>query len=89
MISRVLAADLSKQVGSQVRIAGWVHRRRQLKSITFIVIRGRSGLAQVVLTEPEAAATRCSGPNRTTLRATLLNTPVWTPNSAASPTTAT
>jgi nondiscriminating aspartyl-tRNA synthetase len=57
MISRVLAADLSKQIGSQVRIAGWVHRRRQLKSISFIVIRDRSGLAQVVLTEQAGATT--------------------------------
>ena len=49
MISRVLAADLPSHVGVQVRIAGWLHRRRQLKSLTFLVIRDRSGLAQVVL----------------------------------------
>jgi nondiscriminating aspartyl-tRNA synthetase len=55
MISRTLAADLPAHVGEQVRIAGWVHRRRQLKSVTFLVVRDRSGLAQVVLptsTEP-------------------------------------
>jgi nondiscriminating aspartyl-tRNA synthetase len=55
MISRVLAADLPSRVGERVRIAGWLHRRRQLKSVTFLVIRDRSGLAQVVLTSPEAA----------------------------------
>jgi nondiscriminating aspartyl-tRNA synthetase len=48
MISRVLAADLSRHVGERVRIAGWVHRRRELKSVTFVVVRDRSGLAQVV-----------------------------------------
>jgi nondiscriminating aspartyl-tRNA synthetase len=52
MISRVLAADLPAQVGQRVRIAGWVHRRRELKSVTFLVIRDRSGLAQVVTTGP-------------------------------------
>lgn len=50
MISRVLVADLPRHVGERVRIAGWVHRRRQLKSVTFVVVRDRSGLAQVVAT---------------------------------------
>jgi nondiscriminating aspartyl-tRNA synthetase len=48
MISRVLAADLPKHVGEHVMMAGWLHRRRELKSVTFLVIRDRSGLAQVV-----------------------------------------
>ncbi|EME58449.1 aspartate--tRNA(Asn) ligase [Amycolatopsis decaplanina] len=52
MISRVLAADLPRHVGGRVRIAGWVHRRRRLKTVTFLVIRDRSGLAQAVLAEP-------------------------------------
>ena len=49
MISRVLAADLPAHVGEQVRIAGWLHRRRELKSVMFLIVRDRSGLAQVVL----------------------------------------
>jgi nondiscriminating aspartyl-tRNA synthetase len=49
MISRVLAADLPAHVGEQVKIAGWLHRRRELKSVTFLIIRDRSGLAQAVL----------------------------------------
>ena len=55
MISRVLAADLPSKVGERVRVAGWLHRCRQLKSVTFLVVRDRSGLAQVVLTSPGAA----------------------------------
>jgi nondiscriminating aspartyl-tRNA synthetase len=51
MISRVLAADLHAHIGEQVRIAGWLHRRRELKSVTFLIIRDRSGLAQVVLSD--------------------------------------
>jgi nondiscriminating aspartyl-tRNA synthetase len=49
MISRTLAADLPRHVGARVRVAGWVHRRRRLKSVTFLVVRDRSGTAQVVL----------------------------------------
>ena len=52
MISRVLAADLPRHVGEHVMIAGWLHRRRELKSVTFLIVRDRSGLAQVVLREP-------------------------------------
>ncbi|WP_214317456.1 aspartate--tRNA(Asn) ligase [Nonomuraea sediminis] len=48
MISRVLSAELSEHAGQRVTIAGWVHRRRLLKSVNFLVIRDRSGLAQVV-----------------------------------------
>jgi nondiscriminating aspartyl-tRNA synthetase len=45
---RVLATELTEHVGQTTVIAGWVHRRRQLKSVTFVIIRDRSGLAQVV-----------------------------------------
>jgi nondiscriminating aspartyl-tRNA synthetase len=52
--SRVLAADLPLHTGEPVTIAGWVHRRRRLKSVSFLVVRDRTGLAQVVLTGPAA-----------------------------------
>ncbi|RLV49861.1 aspartate--tRNA(Asn) ligase [Nocardioides mangrovicus] len=35
--------------GSQVTLQGWVHRRRELASVTFLVLRDRTGLAQVVV----------------------------------------
>jgi nondiscriminating aspartyl-tRNA synthetase len=54
MSSRILAADLPSHVGEQVTIAGWLHRRRELKSVTFLIVRDRSGLAQVVLSGPAA-----------------------------------
>src|SRR4029079_19505921 len=56
MISRTLAADLAGMAGKQATIAGWLHRKRQLKSMTFLIIRDRTGLAQAVLTEPQASA---------------------------------
>jgi len=64
MISRVLSADLPGHIGEHVTIAGWLHRRRDLKSVTFLVIRDRSGLAQVVV--PPGAA--CGYPEETVLQ---------------------
>lgn len=57
--NRVLASELSAHVGEQVTVAGWLHRRRELKSITFLIIRDRTGLAQVVL--PDEALGEASG----------------------------
>ncbi|EWT06055.1 aspartyl-tRNA synthetase [Intrasporangium chromatireducens Q5-1] len=54
---RVLARNLSALAdGAPARLAGWVHRRRTLKSVTFLVVRDRSGLAQVVVRDPAAVA---------------------------------
>jgi nondiscriminating aspartyl-tRNA synthetase len=53
--ARTLCADLPHaEPGSIVRLDGWVHRRRELSAVTFLVVRDRSGLAQVVV-RPGAA----------------------------------
>jgi len=54
MIYRTLAAELPAKAGQHVRIEGWLHRSRQLKSMTFLIVRDRSGLAQAVATDPAA-----------------------------------
>src|SRR6516162_10696384 len=54
-LSRTLAAELPSAVpGRAVLIEGWVHRRRALGAVTFLILRDRSGLAQVVVRDPEA-----------------------------------
>jgi len=54
-LSRTLAAELPSAVpGRTVLIEGWVHRRRALGAVTFLILRDRSGLAQVVVRDPEA-----------------------------------
>ncbi|GHU32300.1 hypothetical protein FACS1894172_08680 [Spirochaetia bacterium] len=46
---RILAKDIEKNVDSEVEVAGWVHRIRELGGITFIILRDRSGVVQLVL----------------------------------------
>jgi nondiscriminating aspartyl-tRNA synthetase len=55
MVPRVLSADVPAHIGERITIAGWLHRRRELKSVTFLVIRDRAGLAQIVLPAGRAA----------------------------------
>ncbi|MFC6081647.1 aspartate--tRNA(Asn) ligase [Sphaerisporangium aureirubrum] len=67
---RVLAAELPALIGREVTVQGWLHRRRTLKSVVFLVLRDRSGLAQIVLTGPEATAGVAGHPEETVLQVT-------------------
>ncbi|GAA2380708.1 aspartate--tRNA(Asn) ligase [Dactylosporangium salmoneum] len=49
MSYRVLSAELSAHTGASIRLCGWVHRRRVLAKVTFLIVRDRAGLAQVVV----------------------------------------
>src|SRR5664280_152552 len=42
--------------GREIRIAGWVHRRRDYGGLIFIDLRDRYGLTQIVVNEAEAPA---------------------------------
>lgn len=53
-MERTLSNELAHQVGQTVRLYGWLHRRRELKSVTFFILRDRSGIAQVVVTPEQA-----------------------------------
>jgi nondiscriminating aspartyl-tRNA synthetase len=44
--------ELAEHVGERVQVAGWLHRQRRLSQVTFLIIRDRSGLGQVVITDP-------------------------------------
>lgn len=48
-MKRMLSTELPKNSGQTVRLAGWVHRRRMLKSVEFLILRDRTGLAQIVV----------------------------------------
>lgn len=47
---RTLSSELATVTpGTHVTLQGWVHRRRELAAVSFLVLRDRSGLAQVVV----------------------------------------
>jgi nondiscriminating aspartyl-tRNA synthetase len=52
-MQRILSTELAAHVGETVTVAGWVHRRRLLKSVAFLIVRDAAGFAQVV-TAPAA-----------------------------------
>ena len=48
---RTLVKELANHVGEQVTVKGWLHKKRLLGGLTFIVIRDRSGLVQSLVKE--------------------------------------
>jgi len=48
---RILSRELKEYVGKKVTVAGWLHKKRLLGGLTFIVIRDRSGLTQALVKE--------------------------------------
>ncbi|HVS79087.1 MAG TPA: aspartate--tRNA(Asn) ligase [Candidatus Saccharimonadales bacterium] len=52
-MERVLARDVAASVGNEILIQGWLHKKRLIGGINFIVVRDRSGLTQIVLQDEE------------------------------------
>lgn len=66
-MTRTLCAELS--INAQpTTIEGWIHRRRQLAAVTFLIIRDRTGLAQVVVTDDQTRALVAALPEETVVR---------------------
>ena len=55
-MERVWSTNLITHTGRPVRLAGWLHRYRQLSHVGFLVLRDARGLAQIVVDDPETAA---------------------------------
>lgn len=51
-MQRILSTQLPAHVHETVTIAGWIHRRRLLKSVAFLIVRDADGLSQVLVTDP-------------------------------------
>jgi nondiscriminating aspartyl-tRNA synthetase len=45
---RTLCKDIAGQIGKQIEMMGWIHRIRELGGVSFVVLRDRSGQAQLV-----------------------------------------
>jgi nondiscriminating aspartyl-tRNA synthetase len=46
---RVLSRNLHDHIGEKITIQGWLHKKRLLGGLTFINVRDRAGLTQVVI----------------------------------------
>lgn len=45
---RILSSQLRQHIGKKVIVSGWLHKRRDLGKITFLIMRDRHGLMQVI-----------------------------------------
>jgi nondiscriminating aspartyl-tRNA synthetase len=52
-MQRILSSDVHQHVGKTITIQGWLHKKRLLGGITFINIRDRHGLTQVVVKDKD------------------------------------
>ena len=50
-MQRVLAKETKDNIGKNITIKGWIHKKRLLGGLTFINVRDRSGLVQVVIND--------------------------------------
>ena len=66
-MQRILSAELPAHVGETVRVAGWIHRRRMLKSVAFLILRDAGGLAQIVVSGGVARTQLEALPEETTV----------------------
>ena len=49
-MKRRLVSELNSCINDKVNIQGWVYKIRKLKSISFVILRDRSGLVPVSYT---------------------------------------
>lgn len=48
-LTRILSSDVKSHIGETIHIEGWLHKKRLLGGLTFINVRDRRGLVQIVI----------------------------------------
>jgi nondiscriminating aspartyl-tRNA synthetase len=67
-MERTLNKDLPQKIGERVCVEGWMHNRRTFPDFSFVILRDRTGMAQVIL-EPGPELDKLDGlQNETVLR---------------------
>lgn len=57
---RVLTQEVGKHAGKEIKVQGWLHKKRLLGGLNFILLRDRSGIVQIVV-EEEAEVKKLRG----------------------------
>ncbi|MCE5316389.1 MAG: hypothetical protein LLG04_03375 [Parachlamydia sp.] len=55
-MSRLLSAELYPHIGQKVEVAGWLHKKRELGQLMFLLLRDRKGIIQVVVEDDAVSA---------------------------------
>lgn len=50
---RILSDEIAKHIGEQITVRGWLHKKRLLGGLTFINVRDRHGLTQIVIKDKD------------------------------------
>ncbi|MDB5184930.1 MAG: Aspartyl-tRNA synthetase [Candidatus Saccharibacteria bacterium] len=50
---RVLSSDVASHIGERIRVEGWLHKKRLLGGMTFINVRDRRGVVQIVIKDKD------------------------------------
>lgn len=64
---RILARDLPQHIGERVLLQGWLHHQRRLKAVDFLLLRDRTGIAQIVVETPGSRSTLAALPHESVL----------------------
>jgi len=54
-MKRIFIEETIKQVGKEIKVAGWINSRRDHGKIIFLDLRDKSGIIQIVV-DPESDA---------------------------------
>jgi nondiscriminating aspartyl-tRNA synthetase len=51
-MQRIWTSQVGQHVGERIRLSGWLHNLRRLSNVNFLILRDSTGMAQVVIEDP-------------------------------------
>lgn len=52
-MNRTLSSDVAQHIGKEITVSGWLHKKRLMGGLTFINLRDRKGLVQILVEDKE------------------------------------